>query len=650
MKRSIIRYMTAGLALAMILPAGAGVSIKADAAEETWVVYWYLCGSDLESNYGAATEDLMEMLDVQLPDNVQVVIETGGASMWQNEMISADYIQRYLYNSDDLYLVDEQPLADMGDPATLADFLSFCEENYPADHTAVIFWNHGGGSVAGVSFDELYDYDSLTLPELYSAFETVYELSETNPTIDLVGFDACLMATIDTAYTLADVSNYMVASQEVEPGNGWNYTGWLEALAEDPSMDGAELGKAICDSYLEGCEMYDTEGEATLSLVDLTEAWDLFQAYDNFGKEALQAACADPSFFSEFGRSAETAENYGGNTKDEGYTNMVDLGSLASLNSGLLWETSDAVLEGLEKCVLYKVNGRYRSEAMGLSCYYSYDGDTDNFLGYTEVGASEAFKYLYDYELTGELTDEGAAYIEDLGYNAGELSEVPTIASSGLDDYPLYLDDDGYAVLDLGMENANILKGVYIQLAYFDLDEDVIVYLGRDNDMDADWENGIFRDNFRDTWGCLDGNLCYMEIIYEGEDYNLYSIPIKLNGEEYQLRVVYDFNDEEYRILGARKGLNDNGASDRNLLQLQPGDEVTTLHYGSTISGDDEAVMVELDTFEVTEDTTFTEEEMGDGQFMMMFEMVDSRNESTLSDVVVFTVEDGEIEADVDFD
>ena len=55
MKRSITRYMTAGLALVMILPAGAGVSMKADAAEETWVVYWYLCGSDLESNYGAVS-------------------------------------------------------------------------------------------------------------------------------------------------------------------------------------------------------------------------------------------------------------------------------------------------------------------------------------------------------------------------------------------------------------------------------------------------------------------------------------------------------------------------------------------------------------------------------------------------------------------
>ena len=121
----------------------------------------------------------MEMLDVQLPDNVQVVIETGGASMWQNEMISADYIQRYLYNSDDLYLVDEQPLADMGDPATLADFLSFCEENYPADHTAVIFWNHGGGSVAGVSFDELYD-----------AFKTYMKVSTSVSSLGLMEDDS----------------------------------------------------------------------------------------------------------------------------------------------------------------------------------------------------------------------------------------------------------------------------------------------------------------------------------------------------------------------------------------------------------------------------------------------------------------------------
>ena len=78
-----------------------------------------------------------------------------------------------MYSSDGFECVDQQPLANMGESETLADFLSFCEENYPAEHTAVIFWNHGGGSVQGVAFDENYGYDSLTLAELREAFDSV---------------------------------------------------------------------------------------------------------------------------------------------------------------------------------------------------------------------------------------------------------------------------------------------------------------------------------------------------------------------------------------------------------------------------------------------------------------------------------------------
>ncbi len=37
---------------------------------DTWAVYWYLCGSDLESNGGAATTDLEEMMAAQLPENI----------------------------------------------------------------------------------------------------------------------------------------------------------------------------------------------------------------------------------------------------------------------------------------------------------------------------------------------------------------------------------------------------------------------------------------------------------------------------------------------------------------------------------------------------------------------------------------------------
>lgn len=180
----------------------------------------------------------------------------------------------------------------------------------------MIFWDHGSGSASGVSFDEIYDYDSLTLDEIYNAFASVYELSEENPPLDLVGFDACLMATVDTASMLSDVASYMVASEETEPGNGWYYTGWLGALAEDPSMDGATLGTAICDSFQEGCEIYGTDDEITLSVIDLSRISPLLVAYDNLGKEALSYACADPIFFSEFGRSAlqsgKLRRKYGG--------------------------------------------------------------------------------------------------------------------------------------------------------------------------------------------------------------------------------------------------------------------------------------------------------------------------------------------------
>lgn len=275
----------------------------------SWAVYWYLCGSDLES---------------------------GGASVWQNDIVDAEKLQRWLYNSEGLQLIDEQPSASMGEAQTLADFLSFAKENYPADKTAVVFWNHGGGSVAGASFDELYGNDSLTLDEMYQAFSGVWEPSVDSQPLELVGFDTCLMATVDVAYTFCDLSHYLVASEETEPANGWYYSHWVKALANEPSMDGEALGRIICDTYYEGCEAVGTQDNTTLSLTDLTKIQPLLDAYEVFGREALAAACENPGFFSQFARVAQQSENYGGNTKEQGYTNMVDLGHMARQSGGLL--------------------------------------------------------------------------------------------------------------------------------------------------------------------------------------------------------------------------------------------------------------------------------------------------------------------------
>lgn len=608
----------------------------------TWAIYWYLCGSDLESDAEAATMDLYELQCASLPENVQVIIETGGAREWYHEDVEAGQQGRYLYDSDGLTFLEAQPEADMGDPETLADFLSFCKENFPADHTMFLFWNHGGGSVSGAAFDEIYDYDSLTLDEMYQAFGSVYELSEENPPFDIVGFDTCLMATIDTAWMLSDVSHYLVASEEMEPGCGWSYDKWVQTLGDHPGIDGAALGQVICDSYMEGCEDIGMEQEATLSVVDLQKIQPLLNAYDDLGKEALTLACEDSTFFAEFGRRAVQTENYGGNTPDQGYTNMVDMGHLVRNSEDLLPETAQAVLDALEECVVYNVSGEYRSEATGLSCYYSYNGDTDDFDGFLSISASPAFQYLYDYELYGYMSDEGLAYMQDLGYEE-EIPEITiTQDNTELEDFPLYVDEDGNSVLEIGSEAAATLQAVYYQLCYVSEEDDIILLLGRDNDIYMDWDEGVFRDNFRGVWGAIDGCLCYMEIVYEGDDYNLYSVPILLNGDEYNLRVVYSYTDEEYSILGARRGIDDNGMADKNLVQLEPGDEITTLHYAMTISGDEEEPeQVPVDTITVTEDTAFTEEDLGDGNFVIFYEMVDMQDNSYYSDLAYFTVEDG---------
>ena len=610
------------------------------AGEGSWAIYWYLCGSDLESGGGFASGDLGELMEVQLPENVNVVIETGGSSEWQNDVIDASKLQRWVYNSEGLMLVDEQPSASMGEAQTLADFLSFAKTNYPAEKTAVVFWNHGGGSVSGASFDELYDFDSLTLDEMYAAFSSVWEPSAENQPLELVGFDTCLMATVDVANTFSDLAHYLVASEETEPANGWYYSQWVGALAQDTSMDGAELGKVICDVYYAGCEEVGTQDNTTLSLTDLSKVGPLLEAYESFGAEALAAACTDPAFFSQFGRVAAQSENYGGNTKEQGYTNMVDLGHMARQSAGML-SSSQSVLDALNDCVLYQVGGQYRTEATGLSCYYSYNGDVDEFNSYAGLGAGEAFKYFYSYELTGELDDSGMEYIADLDFT--ELPEVQNLLTMGWDGIALDVDDNGTAYMTLGPDANDILAGIGFSLYYVDTENDLMMLLGTDNDMNADWENGVFSDNFRGVWGSIDGNLVYMELSFEGDDYNLYSVPVLLNGEEYNLQVVYDFTGEQWGIIGARQGIDNNGMADKELRLLQEGDEITTIWYMATATGDDDFEPYEANTFTVTADTAFAETQLFDGSYSMVFEMRDAMGNYAYSDAVTFDYEDGEI-------
>ena len=609
-------------------------------SDGSWAVYWYLCGSDLETNGGFATIDLQEMLEVQLPENVSVVIQTGGAAVWQNELMNPSKIQRWLYNSEGLQLVDEQETTNMGDAQTLYDFLYFADANFPADKVAVTFWNHGGGSVNGAAFDEIHGLDSLDLSEMYQAFDAVWPADTANPALELVGFDTCLMATVDVAAVFQNFAKYLVASEEVEPGNGWLYSGWLSELAANPAMDGDDLGIAIASTYYAGCEAVGTQDNTTLSVTDLTKLTPLLEAYEAFGQQAFVAAAEDPGFFAQLGRAASQSENYGGNTKEQGYTNMVDLGHLARQTAWMLPAAQD-VTDALNECIVYKVGGIYRSEATGLSCYYSYNGDINDFNGYINMGAGLAFKHLYAYGLTGELAEGGDEYLASLDIE--DLPEIVSLADMDWDGAPLDVNEEGTSFLTLGPDAYNILAGIGFQLFYVDEENDQMMLLGTDNDMTADWDNGIFYDNFRGVWGAIDGHLVYMELSFEGDGYNLYSVPILLNGEAYNLQVAYDFTAEEWSIIGASQGLDDTGMASKEMRLLEEGDIITTIWKMASYSGDDDFEMYTVDEVPVTADTTFGEAPLFDGSYSMVIEMWDAAGNYAYSDAVTFDCKDGEI-------
>ncbi|WP_018702132.1 clostripain-related cysteine peptidase [Anaeromusa acidaminophila] len=622
---------------------------------DTWTIYWYVCGTDLESKSGAASADIQELLQVQLPANVRVLIQTGGAVEWHTPAIPAGAVGRYLYDKDGIHTLQELPDADMGAPDTLADFLRYGAKNYPADHRVCILWDHGGGSAAGVCYDERTKR-SLSLNDLRAAFEAAAAPDHENPPFELIGFDACLMATADVMHDLHGLTRYMVASEEIEPGNGWDYTGWVGALARDPSMNGAALGKAICDTYLAGCEAYGTADAATLSVVDMRGLPKLREAYEAFGAAALRQAEKNPqAFFASFSRAAGTAVSYGGNTREQGYSNMVDLGSLSKNARSLLPGVADTLRQAVQESVVYKVNGPYRKESSGLSGYYSYNGDADHFMAYAEQAAPLLpMKCLYYDLIFGKMPPQATPYLQ-----GSVVSETAAISKpeerkkifdvSQLEDTPVDIDKDGNAFVKLSAAQMENLASVHCQLVFKSKEDDVLLYLGSDADINADWEKGIFKDNFQGKWPMLDGHPVYIEITYEGDGYNLYSVPIKLNGKEGNLQVAYTFEDKAYRILGMRRGIESNGMADKELTPLKAGDVVTTLHYAMKLSGhEEEFQQFEVDTFTLGAQPQIADEAMGDGVYGYCFEFVDPQNKSALSRIVTYTIKDGKIVTSVE--
>lgn len=251
--------------------------IKGDGKDQA-TVFVYMNGSDLESEDGEATEDLCEMLAANISSQVNVLVETIGTKSWSKRLgIASDHTQRYKAEAGNLVLVDDSlGQLDCTSPDTLADFISWGAENYPANRYILIFWDHGAGSVYGFGYDEHQSEDSvLTIDEIQTA------IRQSGIYFDIIGMDSCIMSSLELCCAMYNYCDYMILSEDFESGYGWSYTGWLNALSDNTSISSEELGKIIVDDMIADNEE-NGEGASTLALIDESYMKVLYTAWADF--------------------------------------------------------------------------------------------------------------------------------------------------------------------------------------------------------------------------------------------------------------------------------------------------------------------------------------------------------------------------------
>ena len=332
--------------------------------KDTVTVMIYMCGTDLESKYGMGTSDLGEMVKATISDKVNVIVETGGCKAWKNNIISSARNQIYQVQTGGLRrLEDNFGTAYMTDPDNLASFIQYCTKNFPADRNILIFWDHGGGSLSGYGYDEKQgsgfglSSDTMNLPEIDAA------LKKGGCVFDWIGFDACLMATLETAMVCNNYADYMIASEESEPGTGWYYTDWLTQLSKNTSVSTESIGKTIVDTFVTASQRAQANAQVTLSVLDLAKMQGTVpQALRSFSTSTTNLIKGNN--YKQVADARANARQFARQSR----INQVDMIDLCDRIGTAESKTLSAALKG---CVAY--NKSTMTRAYGVSVYFPYE-------------------------------------------------------------------------------------------------------------------------------------------------------------------------------------------------------------------------------------------------------------------------------------
>lgn len=330
----------------------------------------YMDGSDLESDYGAAAEDLEEMeqavRDVGMDsDTLRIVVEAGGASQWQYKPMQGKEYGRFCISRNGIRQEEKLEVRNMGSADTLTDFINYGVQSYPAEHYGLVLWNHGAGQIEGFGKDYHFEDASLPLAEIGDALKA----SAQKVPFDFISLDACLMGNLELVSVLKDQAEYLIASEELEPQNGYDYS-WLKAVGKERKKQTGSLGKAVGEAMLASYKTSYAEKEykLTLSLIDMKAYPAFHDIFHQMVGNVLEHA--DEDLFQKFGQTRKELQGFG--SRQEGMVSeIVDVMDLMQVMGSLqenqkLCQKAEQQFQDL---VTEKVTRGYQEEPCGLSIY-----------------------------------------------------------------------------------------------------------------------------------------------------------------------------------------------------------------------------------------------------------------------------------------
>ena len=320
-----------------------------------------------------AIDDILEMAAVGSSDDVNLVALVDRHPEYTDAAVLnlPDWEDTRLLGIDQGELVELAALGELnlGSPETFASFIETGITEFPAQRYGLVLWDHGAGW-PGMGPDETDGLDVLDMADIAQGLDAGLRAAGVD-SFDLIGFDACLMATYEVASVVAPHADYMLASQELEPGHGWDYRA-LRLLREDPTAGPEALGRAFIEGFAAQAEASGTGADITLSLVDL-DAVDEFQ--EAFAAVAGPVVAAPTDFGRTMAGARRNLLGFGRNPDPSLDSNMVDLGGLLRnlaerAADPELAAAARAAREALDDIVVANTTGPATSGASGLSIYF----------------------------------------------------------------------------------------------------------------------------------------------------------------------------------------------------------------------------------------------------------------------------------------